>query len=95
MAGAGVDCYSGVEALATVRWQMLLRIQEITFSWLRALAIVMVGLSFNMFLPGLVGGDAVRLYFVFKLARGQKTGAFQSVSASRSDVSIGADNHYD
>ena len=61
---AGWLCYSAVEALATVRWQMLLRIQGIMLSWLRALAIVMIGLFFKMFLPSLVGGDAVRLYFV-------------------------------
>jgi hypothetical protein len=35
---AGWLCYSAVEALATVRWQMLLRIQGIMLSWLRALA---------------------------------------------------------
>ena len=65
---AGWLCYSAVEALATVRWQMLLRIQGIMLSWLRALAIVMIGLFFNQFLPGAVDGDVMRLYFVFKLA---------------------------
>ena len=65
-------CYSLVEVLATVRWQMLLLVQGITIGWLRAFAIVMIGLFFNMFLPGLVGGDAVRLYFVFKCAPRQK-----------------------
>jgi len=65
---AGWLCYSAVEALATVRWQMLLRIQGIMLSWLRALAIVMIGLFCNQFLPGAVDGDVMRLYFVFKLA---------------------------
>src|SRR5947199_2031015 len=37
-------CYSAVEGLATVRWQMLLRMQGITLGWLRALGIVMIGL---------------------------------------------------
>ena len=76
-------CYSAVEGLATVRWQMLLRIQGITLGWLRALGIVMIGLFFNMFLPGLVGGDAVRLYFVFKCAPRQKTRATLSVAMDR------------
>jgi uncharacterized protein (TIRG00374 family) len=75
--------YSAVEVIATVRWQMLLRIQGITLTWLRAFAIVMTGLFFNMFLPGLVGGDAVRLYLVFKCAPRQKTRATLSVAMDR------------
>src|SRR5437764_3544534 len=76
-------CYSAVELLATVRWQLLLRIQGITLGWLRALAIVMIGLFFNMFLPGLVGGDAVRLYLVFKCAPRKKAPATLSVAMDR------------
>ena len=75
--------YSVVEVIATVRWQMLLRIQGITLHWLRAFSIVMIGLFFNMFLPGLVGGDAMRLYFVFKSVPRQKTRATLSVAMDR------------
>jgi hypothetical protein len=75
--------YSAVEVIATVRWQMLLRIQGITLRWLRTFAIVMIGLFFNMFLPGLIGGDAMRLYFVFKCAPRQKTRATLSVAMDR------------
>ena len=76
-------CYSVVEILATVRWQILLRIQGIRLSWLKAGAIVMIGLFFNQFLPGGVGGDAMRLYFVFKLAPGRKVGATLSIAMDR------------
>src|SRR6266516_430386 len=79
----GWICYGTVEVLATVRWQVLLRVQGIVLSGLRALAIVMIGLFFNMFLPGLVGGDAVRLYFVFQCAPGRKTRATLSVVMDR------------
>ena len=75
--------YSAVEVIATVRWQILLRIQGITLRWSRTFAIVMIGLFFNMFLPGLVGGDAMRLYFVFKCAPRQKTRATLSVAMDR------------
>ncbi|HEY2681801.1 MAG TPA: lysylphosphatidylglycerol synthase transmembrane domain-containing protein [Candidatus Udaeobacter sp.] len=75
--------YSAVEVIATVRWQILLRIQGITLRWVRAFGIVMIGLFFNMFLPGLIGGDAMRLYFVFKCAPRQKTGATLSVAMDR------------
>jgi hypothetical protein len=76
-------CYGMVEALATVRWQILLRIQGIHLNWLRVGATVMIGLFFNMFLPGLVGGDVMRLYFVFKDAPRQRNRATLSVAMDR------------
>ncbi|HEY2711099.1 MAG TPA: lysylphosphatidylglycerol synthase transmembrane domain-containing protein [Chthoniobacterales bacterium] len=75
--------YSLVETLATIRWQVLLRVQSVTIAWWRAGAIVMIGLFFNMFLPGLVGGDAMRLYFVFKEAPRQKMRATLAVAIDR------------
>lgn len=79
----GWVCYSAVEVLATVRWQILLRIQDVRLSWLQAGGIVMIGLFFNQFLPGGVGGDAMRLYFVFKLAPRRKIGATLSIAMDR------------
>ena len=79
----GWACYSLVEGLATVRWQLLLRVQGISLGWLRAGAIVIIGLFFNMFLPGLVGGDAMRLYFVFKEAPRKKAPAALSIAIDR------------
>jgi hypothetical protein len=79
----GWACYSLVESLATVRWQLLLRVQGIALDWLKAGAIVIIGLFFNMFLPGLIGGDAMRLYFVFKEAPQRKTRATLSVAMDR------------
>src|ERR1043166_7137286 len=76
-------CYSVVEILGTVRWQLLLRIQGIRLTWLKAGAIVIVGLFFTHFLPGGIGGDAMRLYFVFKLAPERKVGATLSVAMDR------------
>lgn len=79
----GWVCYGTVEVLATVRWQILLRIQDIRLNWLQAGGIVMIGLFFNQFLPGGVGGDAMRLYFAFKLAPRRKIGATLSVAMDR------------
>lgn len=76
-------CYSAVEILATVRWQILLRLQGIRLSWPRAGAIVMIGLFFNQFLPGAVGGDAMRLYLIFKQAPARKVGAALSIAMDR------------
>jgi hypothetical protein len=80
----GWSCYGAVEALATTRWQLLLRIQKITLSWLRAFAIVMIGLFFNMYLPGLIGGDAVRLFLCSsKRPGGKRAPNFPLASSGR------------
>jgi glycosyltransferase 2 family protein len=80
---AGWLCYGVVEFLATVRWQLLLRLQNVRLSWWRAGGIVMIGLFFNMFLPGLIGGDLMRLYFVYKEAPGRAAPATLSVAMDR------------
>jgi hypothetical protein len=72
-----------VELLATVRWQMLLRLQGICLGWWKACAIVILGLFCNLFLPGLIGGDAVRLYFVFQEAPHRKARATLTVVMDR------------
>ena len=79
----GWICYSVVEVLATVRWQILLRLQGVRISWLRAGAIVIIGLFFNQFLPGGVGGDAMRLYLIFKQAPQRKVGGGLSIAMDR------------
>ncbi len=76
-------CYGLVETLATVRWQILLRVQGIALGWMISGVLVIVGLFFNMFLPGLIGGDAMRLYFLFKRIPDKKTGATLSVAMDR------------
>ena len=76
-------CYSAVELLGTLRWQILLRVQGIRLSWLRVGAMVIIGLFFNQFLPGGVGGDAMRLYFLFRLVPRKKVGATLSIAMDR------------
>ncbi|MBF0521063.1 MAG: flippase-like domain-containing protein, partial [Nitrospirae bacterium] len=49
--------------IASFRWQMFIG-DEIHVSLLFAL--YMIGLFFNILLPGTTGGDAVRLYYVYK-----------------------------
>ena len=75
--------YGAVEALATVRWQILLRVQGIIVSWVRAGMIVTVGLFFNMLLPGLVGGDAIRLVLLFQKAPRKNLRGTLSVAMDR------------
>src|SRR5438105_1272695 len=79
----GCACYGCVEIVATVRWRLLLRIQRISLGWSRTGAIVLIGLFFNIFLPGLVGGDVMRLYYTFRLAPGPKVAGSLSIVMDR------------
>ena len=54
---AGFLCYGIVELLASGRWYILLRVQGIALGWLRLCALFMLGIFFNMFMPGGTGGE--------------------------------------
>jgi uncharacterized membrane protein YbhN (UPF0104 family) len=58
--------YIASVALSSVRWRMLVP-GEFTF-W-RLFSLYMIGAFFSSFLPGVVGGDAVRAYYLNKDAR--------------------------
>ncbi len=81
--GCGLAVYGGVEALALVRWQILLRIQGFRLSWRRATAILFVSEFFLTFTPGLVGGDAMRIFYLVKNQPEKKVDAFTAVAMDR------------
>src|SRR6266851_6278305 len=54
--------------LTFVRWHILVRAQELPFTLSNAMRLGLLGLFFSTFLPGSVGGDITKAYFI---ARGQ------------------------
>ena len=68
----GLGVYGLVEVLAVVRWQLLLRIQGFRLGWARATGILFIGEFFLTFTPGLVGGDAMRIFYLVKDAPEKK-----------------------
>jgi hypothetical protein len=54
--------------LASVRWWMLTRVLSIPFSICEALKWSFVGFFFNNVVPGLIGGDLPKMYFVARHA---------------------------
>ncbi|MCK5565850.1 MAG: flippase-like domain-containing protein [Planctomycetes bacterium] len=46
------------------RWRLLLRTQEISIPYFAVLKLHLLGLFYNMFLPGAVGGDLLRAWYV-------------------------------
>jgi hypothetical protein len=62
----GFACYGIVEILAALRWYLLLRVQGVKLPLIRLVALFMLGIFFNMFMPGGTGGDVLKIYFLIK-----------------------------
>lgn len=52
--------------LGAVRWGKLLEVQDIKLRFSSILKLTFIGIFFSNFLPGLVAGDAVKLYYTAK-----------------------------
>jgi uncharacterized protein (TIRG00374 family) len=60
----GVACLVGVVVSSSLRWQMLLRGYQVACGFTEALLLYFVALFFTLFLPGSVGSDAARSFYV-------------------------------
>ncbi len=70
-------------ALATVRWWLIVRGQAVDLSLLDALRLTMIGNFFNTAMPGAVGGDVFKMYYVLAHAPGRKVEAATTVALDR------------
>jgi len=68
LAGA-VALFAVSNLLGAVQWNLLLRVQEIELSWREVVSFYFVGVFFNNFLVGNIGGDAIRVYDVRRLTK--------------------------
>jgi glycosyltransferase 2 family protein len=57
---AGVLLYAAGQALSAYKWYLLLRPVRLAVTYARVLAFYFIGMFFNLFLPTVVGGDAVK-----------------------------------
>jgi len=62
-------CFGVVYLLAAFRWKLLLHAQGILLGLGQLLRLVFVGLLFNNFMPGSMGGDVVKAYYVTRQTR--------------------------
>jgi len=58
-----ISMYIFSQYISTLRWKMLL---DKGFSTWRLFSFYIIGSFFNTFLPGLIGGDAVKAYYLYK-----------------------------
>lgn len=65
------------------RWYRLNSVQEINLSFYHSILPTYVGIAFNNILPGSVGGDFIRCFYVMKKFPGKKSGAILSIMLDR------------
>jgi len=79
----GVFAYVIVEIAAALRWQLLLRVQNIRLSPARLGGLFLIGIFYNQFLPGGTGGDIIKSYLLLKETPEHKAGALLAVVFDR------------
>lgn len=80
---AGVLAYAVVEVAAAIRWQVLLRVQDIRLSNLRVGSLFLIGMFYNQFMPGGTGGDIIKSYLLIKETPKKMGGALLAVVFDR------------
>ncbi len=85
---AAVALYVGGQVMSTLRWQLLGALLRIPAPFIDYLAYYFIGMFTNVFVPGLVGGDALRAIYLGR--RHQRLGeAVASVIADRGVGMVG------
>jgi uncharacterized protein (TIRG00374 family) len=74
--------YLVVEISAAIRWQILLKVQNIYLSLPRMSALFLIGMFYNQFLPGGTGGDIMKTFLLLKETP-KKMGALLAVVFDR------------
>ncbi len=69
--------------LSVIRWQWLLRAQDIRLAWTRTLQLTFIGMFFNIALPGAVSGDFVKAFYIAREVHGKRARAFGSILFDR------------
>jgi uncharacterized membrane protein YbhN (UPF0104 family) len=78
-AGISVCCTS----IQFYRWYILVRALGLPFTFRNAVRLGLVGLFYNTFLPGSIGGDLVKAFFIAKGQPERKAAAVATVVADR------------
>ncbi|HUP58522.1 MAG TPA: lysylphosphatidylglycerol synthase transmembrane domain-containing protein, partial [Bdellovibrionota bacterium] len=70
-------------ALGMMRWQWLLRAQDIHLPFFRTIQLTLIGNFFNVALPGAVSGDLVKAFYIGKEVEGKRARAFGAILFDR------------
>lgn len=72
-----------VEVCAVVRWKILMDVQDLRLGWKRLTDLTMIGLFFNILMPGGTGGDVVKIFYLIKETPGKKGAAMLAAVMDR------------
>ena len=73
----------GCTAIQFYRWYLLVRALDLPFTLRNAVRLGAVGVFYNTFLPGSVGGDFVKAFFIARGQPGRRAAAVATVVADR------------
>ncbi len=79
----GFFCFGLVLVCSAFRWQLLMRVQGIHLAWFRVWQLVMIGMFYNLFLPGGTGGDLIKVFYAIKEAPKSKSAVLLSIVVDR------------
>lgn len=79
----GVLACLAAHVIGFLRWRVMVRALDLPFRYLDAVRIGFIGLFFNLFAFGVLGGDALRAYYVTREFPSRKPEAIASVVADR------------
>ena len=79
----GFLCFGLVLVCGAFRWQLLMKVQGIHLRLFRVWQLVMIGMFYNLFLPGGTGGDLVKVFYAVREAPKSKSAVFLSVVVDR------------
>ncbi len=68
----GVLIFCLILIFNSLRWMILLRVEEVRISFLESLRLSLIGIFFNFFTPGGVGGDVVKAGYLMRSYRHKK-----------------------
>ncbi|MDR2463750.1 MAG: flippase-like domain-containing protein [Verrucomicrobiales bacterium] len=80
---AGFACIGVSTVTQALRWRCLLRVQRVNPALSQTWLIVMIGQFFNQFLPGSVGGDVIKAYYIVRQTPSLKERAVLAVLLDR------------
>lgn len=69
--------------LASIRWRLLLRVQDVFLPLKVVAALTLIGQFFNSFLLGSTGGDVVKVLYISRYSPSRKTPAMMTVIMDR------------
>src|SRR5258708_1211223 len=70
-------------AVASWRWKYLLHAQEVLLPYSEAFSLTMIGALFNIVIPGAVGGDVMKGYYVSRQAGARRSHALTTILMDR------------